>query len=62
MVLTEYDQKWILNYFISAVDRFHNKHLELYFGFHSFGPFIKLTWHRAAVPGEKAFVYTVRLK
>ena len=53
MVLTEYSQKLILKYFISAVGEFQNEFLEFDFGFHTFGPFRKLTWHRAVTPGAK---------
>ena len=49
----------ILKYFISAVGEFQNKELEFDFGFHTFGPFRKLTRHRAATPGANVFVPVV---
>ena len=49
MVLTDDYQKLILKYFISAVGEFQN----INFGFHIFGPFIKLAPHGAAAPGAK---------
>ena len=59
MVLTEYSQKLILKYFISTVGESQNELLEFDFGFHAFGPFRKLTRHRAATPGAKVFVLVV---
>ena len=53
MVLREYSQKFIVNYFISAVGEFQNECLEFDFGIHAFGPYRNITWHRAAAPGAK---------
>ena len=59
MVMTEYSQRLILKYFTRAVCELKNECLELDFGFHAFGPFIKLTRNRAAAPGAKFFVLVV---
>ena len=62
MVLTEYYQKLILKYLISAVGEFQNDFLEFSFGFHTFGPFRNLTRHHAAAPGAKVFVYVTYIQ
>ena len=53
MVIIEYYQKLVLNYFISTVNEFPDSN----FGFHAFEPFRKLTSHRAATPGAKVYFY-----
>ena len=58
MALTKYYQKLELEYFISPVDELQNGN----FGFHTFGPFRKLTPHCAAATGAKVFVYMTYIK
>ena len=57
MVQTEYYQKMIPEYFISAVGEFQNGFLQLNFGLHASGPFINLAGHRAAAPGANVLFY-----
>ena len=47
----EYSHKLVLEYFISAVGELQNGN----FGFHTFGPFRKLTPHCADAPSTKGF-------
>ena len=57
MVITERYHKLILKYFIGTVGVLQSKILELDFGFHTFGPFRKLTRHCVAAPGATVFVF-----
>ena len=57
MILTEYPQKLILKYFISAIGEFQNNFLGFNLGFHVFGPFRNLTRHCTADLSADIFVY-----